>query len=116
MTHNYSVTTAVYDGSRGAVNPAINVVGTVDGLQYVFATDWAQIQQANSVGGSSAVRAVLGPLMLNTMILNRQLFTDSQQLPIPNYYWVAVPGPLGPSASAGWVSVVEATNCGSWTA
>jgi hypothetical protein len=114
MSHLFSIKSAQYDSTKGATDPRINVVGSMDNYEYVFDVGWQQIQAANIVGDQDAVRSVLAPLMLNTFIVYRLLPVFDQQQPIPRYQAANLPSPVW-DRNGGWVSVPEAL-VGSWTA
>jgi hypothetical protein len=124
MSHSYSVSSASYDGTgregngsgRGGGsldNPHVLIIGSVDGYSFPVTATWHTIQAANSAGGSDAVKAVLGPILLNAAVINRYIpAVPHAEVPV---YHGAVPAPLAPDANWGRVEVPEA-EVGSWTA
>lgn len=122
-THTYSVSQAVYNASYPPAtnsNPAVVVLGTVDGGQTVSALVWwAQIQQANAAGGAAEVQKVLGPALLLAAIGVGQL--PNEKIPeIPTHTIVTIPAPsTGQNSNFPGITTAtcnEALNAGSWTA
>lgn len=107
--NSYSVLTANYDGSSSNQNPPVWIHGSVDGISAGwFATTWYAIKQAYAIGGSPAVRLLLGPLLWGCVY-------GPPMPPVPPYFSPNVTPPPAANANNTNVSVPEAL-VGTWSA
>jgi hypothetical protein len=64
MAHTYVVSSATYiPGS--ALDPQVTIIGTVDGIDVTVLLWLSAIQQANAIGGITAVKNLIAPIMLS---------------------------------------------------
>jgi hypothetical protein len=111
--HTYVVTSCTYS-TIGDPNPLCFLAGKVDGIPVNPACGvfYDLVTQANTVGGSAAVKLVLAPVLLNGITTP----LDGHILPGPPFVsgpiYSAVVAPATPGTN---VSVVDAL-VGTWTA
>jgi hypothetical protein len=115
MSNNFTVTGAIYNGSSSNLNPLITISGSVNGTSVPFGrclVQWDAIQQANIVGGTSAVQQLLGPAMLNAV----QFPYVGPFAPLPTFSANGIPAPVTAGGISSIQTVCNEALVGSWSA
>ncbi len=70
MSHVYVVSSATYIPGVPGPDPLVTIVGTVDGIDVIVQVWLSSLQQAKQLGGLTAVKNLVAPIMLAQSIVN----------------------------------------------